>query len=188
MANLARVRAVWGGSPVVGGGVSTFYFDEAGSGFVAALGTFFSSVLGRCPPGTFVTIANTGDLIDIATGALSGTWTDGTTQTPAASNAGAYAAGVGTRVEWPTSGIRHGRRVRGSTYIVPIHSACYDVDGTLGGAYLTTFASAASTLYAAKGSIMKVYSRPSSAGGGQANQVIGANVPDRVSWLRSRRT
>lgn len=188
MANLCRVRAFWGGPTVVGGGVSTFYFDEAASGFIPALGTFFTSVLGRTPTGTSVTLPNSGDLIDIATGALSGTWTD-TAHVGALSSAGTgYASGVGARIVWRTSGIRNSRRVVGSTYIVPLLGAGYDADGTLTGAYWTTLDAAAGALFTAKGSVMKVYSRPVGGPNGQANQVIAPACLDKVSWLRSRRT
>ena len=188
MANLQRVRVLWGGSPVVGPGVSTFYWDEAVTGFLPALNTFFSSCAGRMPNGLTLTIPNTGDLIDVATGEISGSWSDTIVSGAAGGSANAYAAGVGVRVSWSTSGIRHGRRVRGSTFLVPITTDCYATDGTIGAAFLSTFQSAAGTLIVAQGANMRIYSRPSDGAPGQANPVTGALVPDRISWLRTRRT
>lgn len=188
MANLARVRTVWSGSPVVGPGVSTFYFTEASSGFVAAVSAFFVSLAARVPSVVTFTTLNTGDLVDIDTGALTGTWTDGTTGTANTSGSGVYAAGVGARVRWSTSGIRNGRRVRGSTFLCPLVGSAFQADGTIDGTVWTSLQSAANTLYGATAPNMRVWSRPVAGAGGQANTVIGADVPDKVSWLRSRRT
>lgn len=188
MANLARVRTSWIGSPVVGPGVSTFYFAEASSGFVAAVSAFFVSIAARVPSGVMFTTLNTGDLVDINTGALTGTWTDGTTGTAATSGSGTYAAGVGARGRWATNGVRNGRRVRGSTFIVPLTSACYQSDGSIDGTVWTSLSSSFGTLYTATAPNMRIWSRPVAGAGGQAHTVIGPDLPDRVSWLRSRRT
>jgi len=188
MANLARVRTVWSGTPVIGGGVSTFYFDEAHTGFVADLHNFWAALGIRVKTGVTWTTAPTGDLIDVATGELSGTWTDGVISIVNASSANNYAAGVGARISWPTSGIRNGRRVKGSTFVVPLTTDCYEADGTIGAAYLGTIQTAATNLLAASAGNQRVYSRPAPSLSGQANTVIDAVAPDKVSWLRSRRT
>ena len=188
MANLARVRTHWSGNTVVGEGISTFYFDEADTGFIARLHTFWAACGGRVPVGTTWTTPASGDLIDVATGELSGTWTDGVVSIVNSSSGNAYAAGVGVRISWPTSGIRNGRRVKGATYVVPITTDCYALDGTIGTAYLGTFQTAAGNLFTSSAGKMRVYSRPFGGAGGQSNTVVNADVPDRVSWLRSRRT
>lgn len=188
MANLVRVRTVWSGAPVVGDGVSTFYFDEAHTGFLADLHTFWAAVGIRVKVGVNFATANTGDLIDVATGELSGTWTDGSASSVSASGSGAFAQGVGARISWSTSGIRGGRRVRGSTFVVPLTVDNYDADGTLGAAYRGTFETAAANLVTAAGGNMRIYSRPGGGLPGQSNTVIGSSVKDTVSWLRSRRT
>lgn len=188
MANLARVRVSWSGAPVIGSGVSTFYFDEAASGFSAAVRTFFSSLAGRIPAGVSILVQNSGDLIDVSSGALSGTWTDPNTGGITSSGTGNYAAGVGARVKWLTAGIRNGRRVTGSTFIVPLHLTAYDSSGTILNTVLGEIENAAQALLTATGTDMKVYSRPVGGGGGAAHSVVSRQVPDMVSWLRSRRT
>jgi len=187
MPNLARVRTSWAGAPVTGGGVTTFYFDEAHSGFVADVAAFFVTLASRVPTGVLFTTLNTGDIIDEDTGALVGTWTDGTTSTAATSGGGTYSQGVGVRGRWSTSGIRNGRRVRGSTFVVPLVGSAYDTDGTISATPLAGITSAFSALYTAGAGFQYVWSRPVAGGGGQANLVIGSDVPDKVSWLRSRR-
>jgi hypothetical protein len=188
MANLARVRVAWSGNPVVGPGVSTLYWDEADSGYVAKLATFFNAVKNIVTVGVVWTIPNTGDLIDVATGAITGAWTDGTSTTVSAAQSGNYAAGVGARIRWQTSGIRNGRRVRGSTFIVPITVAGYDAGGTLSTTVIDACNTAAGAVFTAGATQMKIYSRPNAGGPGQANTVLNGSCLDTVSWLRTRRT
>ena len=188
MANLARVRVTWAGSPVVGPGVSTFYWDEADSGYVAKVTAFFNAVKNIVAVGVVWTIPNTGDLIDVATGELTGSWTDGTAATVNAAQAGNYAQGVGARIRWATSGIRNGRRVRGSTFIVPLTVAAYDAGGTLSTTVIDACNTAAGTFFTGGVTQAKIWSRPVGGGGGQANTILSGQCLDQVSWLRTRRT
>lgn len=188
MSNLARVRTIWSGTPVVGGGVSTFYFNEAHSGFVADLGAFWTALVTRIPAGVQLTTENTGDLVDVETGVLTGTWTDGSTQVVTTTGVGAYAGGVGARIRWQTNGIRNQRRVRGSTFICPLTTTQFDSDGTLLTAFITSLGSAVGALFTASEGNLRVYSRPRAGSGGAAHAVLNYTTPDKVSWLRSRRT
>lgn len=188
MANLARVRVPWGGTPVTGDGVSTFYFDEAHSGFLSDVRTFFDAWKGWIAGGTTFSFPDTGDLIDVATGELTGTWAEPVAATIVATGIGQWAQGVGTRSVWRTSGIRRGRRVQGSTFMVPLTSGCFTGAGGLDDAIRALMLTASSNLVLASGTNMKIYSQPDAAGAGQQNTVIGAVIPDKVSWLRSRRT
>lgn len=187
MANLARVRSTWAGPGVVGPGVSTFYVDEADTGFVADLGTFWTTVRSLIPSGTVITTLGSGDLIDIATGELTGSWSDGGSSVVTCNGAGDFAGGVGCRIAWATSGIRNGRRVRGSTFVVPLLTSQYTAGGILEGTTVTTVEGAASALRTAMGTNLKVYSRPAGGVAGQASTVISSSVPNAISWLRTRR-
>lgn len=187
MANLCRVRSTWSGSPIVGPGVTTFYFDEAATGFLADINVFWGNVGNRFPTGLTISTPNTGDLIDVSTGALSGTWTDGTSSSVNTSGAGAFAGGVGARLRWATSGIRNGRRVKGSTFLVPLLTTCYSNDGNIENAVLGSLQTSATQLFTSTSPDMRVYSRPSGGQAGQASPVTGVTVPDYVSWLRTRR-
>jgi hypothetical protein len=88
---------------------------------------------------------------------------------------------------WRTSGLRHGRRVQGSTFIVPLALGSYQSDGTLVDANVTTIRNAAQTLLGSQALQILSKATPGTSDG-QANPVISVTVPDKVSWLRSRRT
>lgn len=188
MANLCRVRSVWSGAQITGPGVTTWYLAETATGFLSDINIFWGNVGNRFPAGLTVYTSNTGDLIDVDTGALSGTWTDGIVSSVNTSGAGAYAGGVGARIKWSTSGVRNGRRVRGSTFLVPLLASSYATDGTIDAAVLGSIQGFVNTLSTSLSPDLRIYSRPSGGQAGQASTVTGATVPDQVSWLRTRRT
>lgn len=173
---------------VIGGGVSTFYFEGAPTGVTAALEDLYSAWGSWLPTGGGVTIPNTGDTLDSGSGVLNGIWTDGTATGAGFSGSPEHAAGVGARVTWTTDGITNGRRVRGTTFIVPLIRSAYDTDGTLTDGAKNALQDAADTFFGAVGDIMRIWSRPVGGSGGSLSGVTGAIVPDTVSWLRSRRT
>jgi len=173
---------------VTGPGLTTFYFDEGGTGFPTACSTFFQAVDAYLPIGITVTVPSSGDLIDVATGALTGTWSEAASGPGVGAGFGAFPAGVGARVVWPTSGIVGGRRVKGSTFLAPLVNSCFGTDGTLDPTFATALAGFAGTLWAGAGYDMMIWSRPVPGRPGAASEVIDTEIPDKVSWLRSRRT
>lgn len=191
MTSILRMRAVWGGSGVTGPGLSTFYFAQSGSGFPADVRAFFEAIKANIPSNVTITVPNEGDIINDTNGELAGSWSEPsgggiTTGT----FAGDYPQGVGIRVVWNTAGIYRGRRVKGSTFIVPIGGALFGTSGQLDPATQAIIQTAADT-YAASGSNPVIYSRFSDVGthtDGENNAVTSATVPSLVSWLRSRRT
>lgn len=187
MATLERIRVTWSGSGVVGPGLTTFFFTQPTGALPSAVRTFFSSLAALFPPSVTIQVPNNGDLIDEATGALAGTWTVGST--PAAvvgSSAGAFQLGVGAQVRWRTAGIVGGRRSVGSTFLVPATGGAFDTDGTLQSTSVTLIQNAANALIVASPNLA-VWSRPKGIRSGVAHVVTAATVPDRPSWLRSRR-
>ena len=189
MANLARVRVQWGGLGVVGPGLSTHYFDEAGNGWSSDLNVFYDAVKGLFPAGLTWTIPNSGDLIDVATGGISGAWTDAGGGTVTAATAGGFAVGVGGRIEWHTSGIRNGRRVTGSTFMVPLLASSFSSSGFLQSAPVSTLNAAAVALLSQIDNVMHIYSKPTAASPvGASHEVTSQEVTTQVSTLRSRRT
>jgi hypothetical protein len=188
MANLARVRAAWSGTPVIGGGVSTFYFDESGEGWVADVRSFFVSCANRIPTAISVQVESTGDLVDVATGALTGVWSEDPVAAVPGTALNPFAQGVGARVVWATTGIHNRRRVKGSTFLAPLDTNVLTSGGLILGAVADQFLDAADTLVASQAGNMKIYSRPVGGAGGAASTVVSASVPSSISWLRSRRT
>ena len=191
MAMILRLRALWAGGGVTGGGLSTFYFQQGAIGMPADVRAFFEAIKANIPAAVTVTVPNDGDIINDATGELSGSWSEPsgggiTTGT----FTGDYAQGVGVRVKWLTGGIYRGRRVRGSTFLVPIGGALCGTNGQLDPATQVILQAAAVQLVADQPT-MVIFSRPSDvapATTGESNVVTGASVPSSVSWLRSRRT
>ena len=169
--------------------MSVFYFDPgAGGPDPASLVTFFTAIRSLFPSGTTITVPSSGDDLDEATGDLAGAWTASGGGSVSGNGAGTYAKGVGLRTVWNTAGIFGGRRVRGSTFICPIVSGCYEADGTIQAGFLTTV-DAAANAYAAAANGAVIWSRPSADNPtGEMNAITSATVPDRISWLRSRRT
>jgi hypothetical protein len=192
MTTLARLRFEWSGIPVVGGGVSTFYTTNLSPlTFTTAVRSFFNSVSGLFPSGVVITAPASGDLITAETGALAGAWA----QTPpapvlAAGGTTAWAAGVGCAVVWNTAGMTRRRRVKGRTYLLPAMASTYQSDGSIADSNLALIQTAANTLIAADSASMRIWTRPltTESGDGAAHPVVAATVPDRVTWLRSRRT
>lgn len=191
MATLARLEVTWSGTPVVGGGISTFYTSNSDpSAFYTAVRAFFVAVGPSIATGVTFSFTGSGDTIEDTTGELNGSWSMTTPTAVAASGSSNWAMGVGARVRWLTAGITRGRRVRGATFLVPLGGNLYDGTGSIADATVTTLANAANTLRAADSGSMRIYSRPSGAGAtdGAAHAVTSSDLPDRVSWLRSRRT
>jgi len=90
-------------------------------------------------------------------------------------------------VRWNTDSIVGGRRLKGRTFLLPIESVNYDSAGTLVTACLNNFQTAANTLEAV-GKLL-IWHRPQQGGSdGVVGPVTSATVPDRVAWLRTRRS
>jgi hypothetical protein len=188
---LQRIRVTWSGQTGLPG-VSTFYAPETDTTAIAALVTFFGNIDFGFPSSTSWDVPTTGDLIDEASGDLGGTWVQtGGAIVPGTGGAANYAAGVGMRVRWLTSGIVNKRRLVGSTFLTGLTTLCYGSDGTIDASTISQFRSHVNTLTAS--SDLRIYS-PKFAGtatiperdGSSSGVVIGV-IPDKVTALRSRR-
>jgi hypothetical protein len=170
--------------------VSTFYTEGDPLQLQLACKTFFAgTILSACPVGLTFVVPAVGETIESTTGALTGAWAAGTAQTSSATSTAGYAAGVGARVVWNTAGITRRRRVRGATYLVPLVVPMYDVDGTIVNSVRTNLEAAANAMIVAMGDDFCVWSRNTSGlSDGAVWTITSTTVPDKVSWLRSRRT
>jgi hypothetical protein len=192
MTDMFRLRVLWGGSGVVGGGVSTFFFDSGAtaSAITPAINTFFTAIKGNVPNTVTWTIPNGGDLITEDTGILTGAWTSGGAYTIVATGTNQWASGVGGRINWHTGSVINHRRVRGSTFIAPLSNNLFDTDGTLNNTMVTAVNTACANLVATTGVLLGVWHRPHPKGSsnGALALVTSGTMPDQVSWLRTRRT
>ena len=188
MPNIMRARVEWSGSAITGAGVSTFYFAESTTGVTAALTDWANAINSEIPAGTQLDIPNTGDVLDAETGALVDVWVDGTVGGAGGGGGPDHPQGVGARVRWITSGFAMGRRVVGSTFIVPLSGNTYDADGTLKIGTLVALQGGCDGLLSDVGNAMRIWTRPVGGAGGGVSTVVAAQVVDRVSWLKSRRS
>lgn len=199
MTNIERVRVALSGSPIVGPGVLTLYMA---SGTAAAgqpaVKTWISNVVQYMAGGVVATVPNTGDVIDDATGALTGGWSAGTVGTYTATDSTGFVGGVGARIKWNTAGVVNGHRVTGSTFIVPIAKSKLTASGGIDTTALAGLATTANTMLGTSGVNFGVWSRPRAArtvGGvtipaapGEFVGIASATLAPALTWLRSRRT
>jgi len=197
---LSRVRVTWSGVTVVGPSVSTFYTSVTPAALLSAINSGFGAYVSAvCPAGTAFSWDSSGEVIDSESGEMTGTWSSGSGGGATSTGGTTFAAGVGGRVVWSTAGIVGGRRVKGSTFIVPMHTTAYDGNGSLTSSTVSALQSFATGMFAS-GTGMCIWSpyRPARAATdteparperlGSFHPVTSGGPVDAVSWLRSRRT
>jgi len=185
MADLERIVVVWNGTSGLPG--ASVFYGALGASANADIKTFFTSIQSLFPAGLTWAVPGNGDLLDDATGILTGVWINtGGGGTVSASGAAAHAAGVGAYVNWRTSTVIGRRRLMGRTFLAPLMNSAYDAQGTIVAANLTTLQTAANALVTAGHT--RIWHRPdSSHTGGIAQVPAAATVPDQVTSLRTRR-
>jgi hypothetical protein len=176
------------GSAVVGPSVTTFYAQDDVVDWPGKVRAFLEGCAGTLVSGTTWSVPNGGDIIDPENGKLTGVWTSGAVPAPVVgASAGTYAQGVGAQVRWRTTGIVAGRRVVGSTFIVPLTSGAFETNGTLLAAVVTASNSAAAAYISSTAGAV-IWSRPTPDRVGSQHLITSGFMPDRTSWLRTRRT
>lgn len=197
MAQIQRLRVIWGGITGMPG-VSTFYALDA-VGARADVGAFFAAAAPLIPANTTMTVEQSGDIIEATNGALTGSWAGGAVSVPTGSAAGAYSAPTGAIANWLTPIVVDGHRVRGRTFLVPLAGAAFDLVGTLEAAALATLRAAAAQLVSSQANNLVIWHRPfagrlatptlpaKAAHAGSFAFVTSASVPDKACVLRSRR-
>lgn len=189
MAEILRLKVDFAGGAVVGPSSSSFYtLGAEPAALRAAVNTFYGAFVSNLPSSLSVSIPPSGDVIDAETGEIVDIWTDGATLSRVGIDDSAHPAGVGCRVVWSTDGRTNRRRVRGTTFVVPLGGTAYESNGTLNQTFLDRIRPAAVDLVDDLLGTFVVWTRPKDGAGGKTSLVIGSSVPDTVSWLRSRRT
>lgn len=189
MALLDRVRVEWSGAPVVGPGVSTFYFTAGGAGMVAATRLLFGSLAAWFPTAIRWNVSPNGDVIEDSTGDIAGSWSDTPGSVVSGNYAGNYLEGVGGRISWLTASRTRNRVVRGTTFCVPIGVQAFGPDGLLTGAWTGDAMTAANVLVNNSANELRVWTRPQPGqSNGTSHIVTSAVAPLTPSWLTSRKT
>lgn len=202
MADLQVITCVWSGF-VGAPGYTKFHFS--GTAYAtnqAAVAGFWGFITDLLPSDVNVDTPASGDIVDSASGAITGGWSGGTDTTHVGNDSGGYSAASGGYVNWLTStvltkprrsgtrkGVSHSYRLRGRSFIVPVGGSSYEPDGSLLDGRQAVLRVAADNLISATTGVMVIYSAPSTptAGDGDYGVVIGAAVPAKVGVLRSRR-
>lgn len=188
MPNLSVAVWTWTGSPVVGNSVSVLHCAQGDEvTLTAAVNTFFNSIKTALPVSLVISQPTAGTVIDEASGDVVDAWSVGTTTSVTGTGAFPFPNGVGARVVFPTIGIVNGRHVRGSLFLVPLVNPAFEGAGNIEPATLAVLRGAALTLGTTPNAV-RVYSRKTSAHAGISYPALTGTVPDKVSWLRSRRT
>jgi len=184
MTELYRVRSAWTGF-IGGPGVSTMYFLDVATA-VASVHTFWTDILAKLPSDVHIQVENSGDIIDDATGDMTGAWSSDAVAVVNGTDSGEYAAPCGACVNWLTEDIAAGRRLRGRTFVVPLAAGAFQADGSINNTFLALLQSSADALIAAQSTSFVVWHRGTGTDG--SNGLITASkVNDRVAVLTSRR-
>jgi len=189
MVDISRVRLVVGGSAITGPGVVTFYTSGTGVALSSALLAYYTSIANIFPPGLNFSFPSGGEVLDSETGDFVSAWSGATATTVvgAASNT-SFTKGAGLRVVWATNGVTNGRRVRGSTFHVPITGSLFASDGEPTPTIIADLTTKTNTFRTAASPGLGIWRRPKAGVAGGFNSVTGSSVPQKTSWLITRRT
>jgi hypothetical protein len=181
-----RIRIKWSGPGVAGPGLTTFY-TISGEMDPAAFLSFFDALKTYLPDDVQVTVPSSGDSMSEIGGAITNSWAAVGGGVVSGTSSGTFAIGQGVRIVWDTDGIRNGRHVRGTTFLVPVVSTVYDTSGRVAPAVQTAITTAANNLRTALSGALVIWSRPKGVQGGILSPVTSVQVPETPTALRSRR-
>lgn len=196
------VRAEWSGTSGGPGLTQIAVLGAAGGDWnptgaqsaVNAVRAFFNALTANIPDEVRIQVSPIVDTYDRGTGTLiSSSVAASVPGVVAGTSTAGYAGGAGIKVVWNTGQIRNGRRVRGSTFIVPISAAVFTATGNVGGTFVTQVNNAAATMLSSLstgGTPMGIWSRPRevpSPRTGFATEVISGSCTLKSAILRGRR-
>jgi hypothetical protein len=159
--------------------------------------TLYTALKNYVPTGMTWTIPNIVDVLEVETGTLIGTAAPGGGGSVVSSGGAVdYKPGVGIRMRWATGGIVGGRRVTGTTFLVP--STSQEIpNGVVQGTTVSTIGAAMNAYIANAGFVPGVWSKPVEADpthvppidhrDGAISEILSGSVSPQITWLRSRR-
>lgn len=187
MATVSRVEVKWSGPGIVGPALSVFHTVGLGGDLAVELRALYQAIRDLIPTGVTVAVSGEGETYDSATGAFTGVWSMTTPPAAVTGNSpGGFAAGAGGRFVWTTDGVTNSRRVRGSTFVVPLGNGVWNTSGGISSA--STAAAAAAAFVTATSGEFVIWTRPVGGAGGKTSLVTAGTFPATATSLRSRRT
>ena len=184
MVDISRVRSAWTGfrgAP----GVTTMYFLDTAT-VVESLHAFWTSMAGDLPGDVVIQVEDSGDILDSETGELTGTWVSDPVDPVNGVGGSGYSAPSGLVIDWLTSTIADGKRLRGRTFVVPTDAGGTSSDGTPKDTVVTAFETYGATLIEEQSTSFVVWHRGTGTNG-SVGLITSAHVPDMFAVLRSRR-
>lgn len=184
---LFRIRSVWSGATGLPG-ISTFYTSSIPTALeMTAIHDFWGAIAAFLPDVVDIQVQTTGDVLDSATGVLTGGW-DVSVSVPMVhgTGLGAYAANAGIVIGWTTGTVVKGRRLKGRTFLVPGAPSCFTSSGTPSTETVQIKTAAETMAQAFTGSLC-VWHRPKSGSGGSSAAVEGVYIGSSTAQLKSRR-
>lgn len=197
---IAIIRTDWSGTTGGPGltqlAINTFIpvAPAAAQDWVDAVRVFWDTIKTYLPNELTLTVLPQVDAYVTETGDLDSTVVAATPPLPVlGGGTGTYAGGSGIKVTWETNQIAFGKRVRGSTFIVPATSGAFTVNGQVSGTVQTAVNAAAAALIAAidePAVDLTVWSRPKTTPvvrAGFATDIVQGICSSKSAILRSRR-
>lgn len=188
---IARIRSVWTGPQIVGGGVTDLYFvtDVIQADAVAAnVKTFWDSIIGNMADGNQVVVEPEVVFLNEATGAVVN-FAQTPTLAPSVGGSSADPLPPATQalIRWQTAGIVNNRRVRGRTFL-PAMTESVSTEGVPSGFLPAEVEDAILDLLGQGDGELVIWSRPVEGGRiGSLHVVTGGGLWDQFAVLRSRR-
>lgn len=185
MTDLDRAVVRWSG--FVGAPGFSIWHALPGGSVAAALRDFYFDIRLYIPSTVSIDVPDSGDTIDDATGAITGSWSSAANPVVTCTGSGNYSAASGGLVQLRANAIIEGRRLRGRSFLVPLIGGAYDAAGQLGGAAKSAIGAALNGLVADSADHLVVWSRPTTGRAGSHGIVTSAEISPKVTVLRSRR-
>lgn len=161
---------------------------------VNAVRAFWEAIKANLPSNILLTVSQSVDFYDHATGELTGTVAAATAPASVVGTSSAvYSAASGFKVNANTGTVRFGRRVRGAIYVVPAASTTTSTNGLINSTLRTAVNTAAATMqtsFNGAGLVMVVWSRPRTeptVRAGALTAITSWETNEKVAVLRGRR-
>lgn len=188
MATLREIITEWT-TPKGGTGFSIMYFDAAGgvpSAQRSSLQDLWTDCAFQLADTTEWTIATTGKQIDSATGTLTGFWSETTSHEGVGSGGVQMADATQLLLQWVTTNIVAGRRVRGRTYLPGVGWGTSSAGEPL-PAVVVSLTSAAEA-FVTRGQGFGVWSRPAPGRAGSFSEPVNGAAWTEYAVQRRRRS
>jgi hypothetical protein len=160
---------------------------------VNAVRTFWDAFKTYLPNEVVLTVSPVVDVYSTSLGALVGSYTAATAPAQVTGgDTGIYSMASGVKVQWNTGVILNGRRVRGSTFIVPAGGTAFTVSGLVGATPRSSINTAGANLISAMATATHpfgVWSRPktTTSDDGVFSAITAPETVEKGAILRGRR-